>query len=540
MQIDPIYSGKANKLVSDYRDDEQSITSFFEYRLTETDFTNRVSDIKNRGFQREALAEVLRKTNGEWGASEAVIANIERLKDPESVVVVGGQQAGVLSGPMYSINKVISILQLARQQEKKLNIPVIPVFWIAGEDHDFDEINHIYLPSGQKMKKHTMPQRVKQKKSVSEIEINQADAERWLHDIFVELDETVFTKSLYTSVCDCLKKSTTYVDFFARFIFMLMKDEGLVLLDSNHPEIRCLESDYFKQLIEQQSNIASGVFTQLQNLKKQGYHVALDAQLEDGHLFYHENNERILLKRDETGNWIGKQNELILSEKELLDIAEKKPENLSNNVVTRPVMQELLLPTLAFIAGPGELAYWSALKPAFKALDVKMPPVVQRLSFTFLDSHTEKLIQRYGVQLAEAIDEGVDLLKLRWLQSKTSTPVHELAEEMKKSIARINQPLLDVAKALRADVGAIAERNLFYMEKNIDFVEHKIQQAIEEMNSSQVADFDWMNMVIHPFSGLQERAWNPLPLLNAYGTTLFAELSRENCSFENSHYVVHV
>ncbi|MDY0396295.1 bacillithiol biosynthesis cysteine-adding enzyme BshC [Virgibacillus halophilus] len=540
MQIDPIYSGKANKLVSDYRNDKQSIMQFFHYHLTEADFTNRVSDIKKRRFQREAIAEVLEKMNRDWGAPESAIANIKRLKRTDSVIVVGGQQAGVLTGPMYSIHKVISILQLARQQEKKLNIPVIPVFWIAGEDHDFEEINHVYMPSGQKLTKHKMPQRVIEKKSVSDIEINQADAERWLQDVFAELDETVHTKPIYTIVCDCLKQSKTYVDFFARFIFTMMENEGLVLLDSNHPEIRQLESGYFKQLITQQPSIASGVFEQMQCLKNEGYQVALDVGPEDGHLFFHEDKERILLKRDESGNWIGKQNQLVLSEKELLGIAENTPENLSNNVVTRPVMQELLLPTLAFVAGPGEIGYWSALKPAFETLDIKMPPVVQRLSFTFLDNNTEKLLKRYGIPLKEAVEEGVDHLKLRWLQAKTAVPVKEMAEEIKKGIAKIHQPLQEIAKDLRADLGAVADKNLFYIERNIDFVEHKIQQAVEEMNSSQVADFDRLDQVLHPLSGLQERTWNPLPLLNIYGTTLFAELSRYDCSFENSHYAVRI
>src|SRR5699024_6105301 len=97
--------------------------------------------------------------------------NIEALKKEETVAVVGGQQAGLLTGPLYSINKVISIIQYAKQQEKKLQIPVVPIFWIAGEDHDYEEINHVYMPEKEGLNKVKLKQSLYKKTSVSEIEL---------------------------------------------------------------------------------------------------------------------------------------------------------------------------------------------------------------------------------------------------------------------------------------------------------------------------------------------------------------------------------
>lgn len=144
--------GSQNKLISDYRLGKQEIMDFFDY-IPSGDLETRVKELRERTFQRESLQEVLHKLNKAWDAPNSTLHNINRFSNKDSVVVIAGQQAGLLTGPMYTINKVISILQLAKQQEEELNIPVIPVFWIAGEDHDFDEINHIFMQEKSRLKK---------------------------------------------------------------------------------------------------------------------------------------------------------------------------------------------------------------------------------------------------------------------------------------------------------------------------------------------------------------------------------------------------
>src|SRR5699024_6256726 len=150
----------------------------------------------------------------------------------KSVVIVGGQQAGLGTGPMYTVNKIISIIKLAREKEAQLKIPVIPLFWIAGEDHDYDEINHLFIDEDDKLKKLPTRQEAFIKKSVSHIELDQEKTEKWLRQLFLSLQETEETRDLYEQMKDILKKSKTFVDFFARTLFYLFQGEGLVLFDS--------------------------------------------------------------------------------------------------------------------------------------------------------------------------------------------------------------------------------------------------------------------------------------------------------------------
>ncbi|WP_099157985.1 bacillithiol biosynthesis cysteine-adding enzyme BshC [Virgibacillus ndiopensis] len=541
MRIDPIQLQKQTKLMTDYRNNEATIMEYFDYLPFEkTTYQNRVNDLMERKFNRKQLTEKLKTLNENWDAPKATYDNIERLKDENSVVVIGGQQAGLLTGPMYSINKLISIIQLARQQQEALQIPVIPVFWIAGEDHDFDEINHIFLPEVPKMKKYKLLQRVLEKKSVGHIPKDDIYASQWIDSIFEQLQETQYTRHLLVTIEDCLDKSDNYVDFFARLIFRLFDDEGVVLVDSSNPEIRKLESDYFVNLLELQPEISKGVYHYEQQIKQLGYAISLDVEENDAHIFYHKNGERILLARNQSGDWVGKQDEISFTTEELVTIAESQPELLSNNVVTRPLMQELLFPSLAFIGGPGEISYWSALKPVFQAFKMKMPPIVPRLSFTFIERNIERILTTYELTAAYAVNNGVESDRDKWLESKNDPPIHQIAEQIKDIVDEAHKPLREVAKSIRSDLDDLADKNLNYLFRDIEFLEDRIMRAMEAKYAKELYDFNLINTALRPNRGLQERIWNPLPWINDHGTHFIKQLTKASCSFENEHYLVYI
>ncbi|RLL45520.1 bacillithiol biosynthesis cysteine-adding enzyme BshC [Oceanobacillus piezotolerans] len=538
MRIDPVRLTNQSKLISDYRSNNKDIKDFFDY-LPFDGFEERVNDLYKQSFQRTELADVLYQINKEWSAPASTLENINRLKESNSVVVVGGQQAGLLTGPLYTINKVISIIQLSKQQEEELNIPVIPVFWIAGEDHDFDEINHIYLRNSNEMKKWKVSQQNEQKSSVSHIEMDKEEVKNWLNRIFIELQETAYTKELHEVTEACLSQSNTYTEFFARLIFRLFDEYGLVLVDSAHPLIRNLESSFFLQMIENQQKITNEVRSTLKRLGEKSYTVPLDVEENAANLFYHKGQERILLMRDENGDWVGKQQEVKFTTEEIIQIAKDHPEQLSNNVVTRPLMQELIFPTLAFIGGPGEISYWAGLKTAFHTLGVKMPPVVPRLSFTFLDSTTNKGLEKYKITVDEAINEGLNEFKEEWIKSKSNPPIEDLAADLKKAIEKAHAPLRKVASDIRSDIRDLSEKNLTYLMRDVEFLEKRMNKAVEEKYAKELNDLKGIQLALRP-AGLQERIWNPLPLINQYGVAFVHQTIHAPCSFMEDHYVVHI
>lgn len=542
MRIKPIQVNTSNRLITDYHLQKEEIMSYFSYKPFAS-LEERVIDLQNRHFERESLSEILHKMNEKWDAPEKTLQQIERLKDNRSVVVIGGQQAGLLTGPLYTVNKIISIITYAKKQEEKLNIPVIPVFWIAGEDHDYDEINHIYSVREHKLYKHATTQPLYLKQSIAHVQIDREKTIHWLEEAFQDLVETEHTKHIYDLLIDALNQSNTYVDFFARIIFQLFPNDGIVLMNSADKDVRHLESKWFVQMIEQQSDIANAVYDTVQTLQQSGYNIALEIECDDVHLFYHdENNERILLKKD--GDYfIGKNDEIVLAKDELIRVAIENPERLSNNVVTRPMMQELLFPTLAFFGGDGEIGYWVALKEAFSKLDesLQLPPVLPRLSFTYVTNRINKLLRSRNLPIEHVINHGIEEEKINWLMSQNQPPLDLLFNEVKREIDKIHLPLRKYAREISADLGEEAEKNLQYIQKNISYLENKMKHKLIEKYNQQLLQFEEINYMLKPNNLLQERIWNPLFFINQFGIDLFQRLTNEiDVSVENKHYVIYL
>ncbi|ASK63591.1 bacillithiol biosynthesis cysteine-adding enzyme BshC [Virgibacillus phasianinus] len=541
MRIQPINIQTQNKLIQDYRNEQETVMQHFDYNPFESGvFQKRAKDLQNKNVNREQLTEVLHKLNTKWNAPLSTLGNIERLKQDDSLVVIAGQQAGLLTGPMYTINKLISVIQLARQQEEQLGVPVIPVFWIAGEDHDFDEINHIYLQDNSKMKKHKLLQRIVGKKAVSDIAVDDDQASEWIDTLFMELGETSRTNDLYHSLKTYLANSETYIDFFAQIIFRLFAEEGLVLIDSNDAKVRKLESSYFIDLIERQSKTTDSIHDAFLEITKLNYSLSIESDPNDANLFYQNGEERVLLIRNDDGYWVGKHNEIKFTTEEMLSIAKNEPELLSNNVMTRPLMQEMVFPSLAFIGGPGEISYWSVLKGAFHVNNLKMPPVIPRLSFTFMERNVEKLLHKYDIPVEYAVNTGILDCKQNWLESKTDPPVVQLSSQLKQTIDEAHKPLRELAQSIRSDIGDLADKNLTYLLRDVAFLEKRMIKSIEEKYEMEIYEFDTMQLAMRPNGGLQERIWNPLPWINQYGIEFIKELTDESCSYEHDHYIVYL
>ncbi|GIO21867.1 bacillithiol biosynthesis cysteine-adding enzyme BshC [Oceanobacillus sp. J11TS1] len=541
MQIKPLTLPAANSLVEDYKKEKDKVTQLFDYHPYK-DFYKRLSDVLERDFKRNELTNVLHKLNKEWGAPEETLRQIDRLNDKQSAVVIGGQQAGLLTGPMYTVNKIVSILQLAKQQEEALGIPIIPVFWIAGEDHDFEEINHIHCPikngDFQKLKIRTKNIDAG-KKAVSELEMDENELQKWVEAVFERLPETAHTKDVYTLIQKAQSQSTNYIDFFARLLFALFPDQGIVLVDSGNPAFRKLESDCFLELIQKRSQISESVANTLDVLENLQYPLAIDAAKSDGNLFYHDDLQgRILLKVDEEGNWIGKQREISLTSQELKEVARNTPWKLSNNVVTRPLMQEFMFPTLAFIAGPGEIAYWAALKSSFHIMNLRMPPVVPRISVTFLDASTEKLVKKYQLNVKDVILHGVQSTKKSYLESRGRTEIDQVTEDVKEKIREAHQPIRDMASNMGDDIQALSKKNLTYLLEDIQFMNKRFHKEFEKKHTQALNEFNQLEQVLHPHHGLQERVWNPLFIINHFGIEIISELTSFSFDMEKGHWVI--
>ncbi|MFY4773767.1 bacillithiol biosynthesis cysteine-adding enzyme BshC [Metabacillus sp. RGM 3146] len=512
---------------------------YFHYDIhNQKAYSHRVEELKSRSFKREELVNCLLQYNERF-QSQTVNNNIEKLRDPESTAVIGGQQAGLLTGPLYTIHKILSVLSLAKQQEKALNKPVVPVFWIAGEDHDFAEINHLFIQDKYRVKKKSISQMPFQKSSVSNLAIDSAKCRQWIDDIFESFGETNFTNEIKAQVLLSLEKSETFVDFFEWLIMDLFKNQGLILVNSAHPELRKLEIDYFQQLIQHNESIEKAVREQQDVMKKNGFSPIIEMTENSANLFYEHEGERLLLQK-ENGSFVHKDTGLCIEESEIFDLLSIHPERFSNNVVTRPIMQECLFPTLAFIAGPGELTYWGELKKAFEVLNLKMSPVVPRLNITLLERAIESEINEMNLDLLTVMTEDLEEMKEAWVDKRRTVAFQPLAEEIKKEIDNLHARLREAAIAVDGSLEGYVQKNAGFIQSQIALLEKTVEKSIRLQNYNGISKFERIANSIKPNRQPQERIWNIYYYLNKYGSNILQDLTELPYSFNYQHKVVKI
>ncbi|EJS71066.1 bacillithiol biosynthesis cysteine-adding enzyme BshC [Bacillus cereus] len=524
-------------VVADYMNGKKEIQSCFDYMLTEDAFKQRVHDLREREFFRQDLVAHLLEYNTKLQAGESTIRNVKALGDENTYVVIAGQQAGLLTGPLYTIHKIISILQLAKEKEESLGVRVVPVFWIAGEDHDMDEINHTFVTKNEKIKKTIFHDRNPKKASASESELSVEDCRKWIEDIFKTYPETNFTKDVLRFVDDALNKSNTYVDFFAYLITKMFAKSGLILVDSHHPELRKLEVPFFKRIISKYKEVQEGLHNQQEVIKELGYKPIIETKSNAVHIFMEIDNERVLLE-DIQGKFVGKDGAHSFSYEELIEEIEKSPERFSNNVVTRPLMQEYVFPTLAFIGGPGELAYWSELQQVFHTVGFQMPPVVPRLTITYVERAITTDLTDLQLQESEPFLNNIDKLRENWLSNQIEEPIDDRFTEAKQEIVAIHTSLQQFVKKIDPGLSEFAGKNELKINEQIELLERMLKRNVEKKHEVQLNKFRRIQFALRPLGAPQERVWNVCYYLNQFGLDFVDRVMENSFSWDGKHHVI--
>ena len=524
-------------VVADYMNGKKEIQSCFDYMLTEDAFKQRLHDLREREFFRQDLVAHLLEYNTKLQAGESTIRNIKALGDENTYVVIAGQQAGLLTGPLYTIHKIISILQLAKEKEESLGVRVVPVFWIAGEDHDMDEINHTFVTKNEKIKKTIFHDRNPKKASASESELSVEDCRKWIEDIFKTYPETNFTKDVLRFVDDALNKSNTYVDFFAYLITKMFAKSGLILVDSHHPELRKLEVPFFKRIISKYKEVQEGLHNQQEVIKELGYKPIIETKSNAVHIFMEIDNERVLLE-DIQGKFVGKDGAHSFSYEELIEEIEKSPERFSNNVVTRPLMQEYVFPTLAFIGGPGELAYWSELQQVFHTVGFQMPPVVPRITITYVERAIATDLTDLQLQESEPFLNNIDKLRENWLSNQIEEPIDDRFTEAKQEIIAIHTSLQQFVKKIDPGLSAFAGKNELKINEQIELLERMLKRNVEKKHEVQLNKFRRIQFALRPLGAPQERVWNVCYYLNQFGLDFVDRVMENSFSWDGKHHVI--
>jgi bacillithiol synthase len=542
MELKELALPSINKFASDYIKNKLAVQEFFHYDLQEQNvYQKRLKDLQERTFKRQELAEYISTYMSPLGLTDKIRQNLTALVEKETTVVIGGQQAGLLTGPLYTIHKIISIIKLAEQQSFNLGKKVVPVFWVAGEDHDLQEVNHVFVPDDNGYEKLSYPYYQETKSMISDIPLDSIIINRWVSDVFAAFGETNYTKTLLDDVKQIARGSKNFSDFFVKLVHSWFKDYGLLIIDAADKELRKLESDYFEQLILNHEQITNKVNKQQSFIKEKGYNRTIEIEPKAANLFYYDigKRERALLFYDtESNKFSDKSAQYIFTKEELLEIAKKCPECLSNNVVSRPIMQEMLFPALAFISGPGEVAYWSELKLAFEWMEMKMPPIVPRLNITFIEKDIQKALHEIDIDIYEVLAYGTEGAKSRYLTSNKDSSIESLYGQMKNQLL-INHQMLSQA-AMHHDKGLeqILKKNADLLIEQLEFIYNRINGSVEKKHNHILNKYQDVQNQLRPLSSPQERIINLYYYINKYGPGFIEDIMKIDLEFNSMHKIV--
>ncbi|TVY09670.1 bacillithiol biosynthesis cysteine-adding enzyme BshC [Paenibacillus cremeus] len=544
MQVEAFHWESGQPLTEDYIHRFDQTGGLYEYNPWDpASWKERAAWLdcaRGMSADRSELVRVLASFNERAGASPETLANVRLLGESNTLAVVGGQQASLFTGPLLVIYKAITLISMARQASEKLQRPVVPVFWIAGEDHDFDEVNHLnWLTSELKVEKVKLEHPTGIRTSVSQTKISPEQWETVLEQLEKSLLPTEFRADLMASLQAMAGESVTLVDLFARFMAQLFGPSGLVLLDSDDPEIRQLEAPMFRLLVERNGEMNQALLRSRARLVSNGYQPQVELHDRGANLFVYDQGERVLLYSNEEGGFTDRRGERQYTREQLLDWAVSSPERLSNNVMTRPLMQDFLFPVLGTVLGPAEIAYWGLTRDAFEWAAMQMPILIPRFAFTLLEGTIQKNMTKYGLTLDDVLYH-LEERQQAWLREQDQLKLDDRFAEVKTQFREHYEPLIEALAGINPGLKKLGDTNLGKIIEQIEFLEQKAGDGLRQQFDSGLRQFQRIGMSVLPGGKPQERLYNVIAYLNKYGDGWLKTLLELPIEMDGKHRICYM
>jgi bacillithiol synthase len=502
------------RIFSDFLSSSPAVRQFFPI---EPDAEHVIALAKSvpRELERQArVADALEKQNRAWGASEATLRNIQRLREG-AFAVVTGQQVGLFGGPLMSPFKVASALALAKQVQLA-GVDCVPVFWLATEDHDLDEVNQVlFLTHDFQLVPFKANTTGTAGAPVAHVRFAEGTKE------LVAQAAKLLGESL---AADYLRESyvegETFSNAFAKLYTRIFAEQGLILLDPADPELHRVATPLFVDALRRSPELDQAVLERNRELQAAGYHEQVKVTRESTPLFALVDGVRVPIHRANSAYIIRTER---VSGEELQSRIETAPENFSANVLLRPVLQDYWLPTLAYIGGPAEVAYFAQAAVLYEKLLGRITPILPRMSATLIEPRIERLLVKYEVELPELFHGECQLRDC--LAARSLPP--ELKDDFELARRAIQVNLQRISTSLRKldpTLVEAAERAASKVRYQVDRLQKRAAQA--ELRRSEIVarHAAQIENALYPDKSLQEREIAALHFYASHGPQLINRL----------------
>lgn len=524
------------ELFVDYCTDYDAVSDFYrgdwQDPSARLDAADRAAD---RPVDRDALVDVLIEQNRRWGGGESCLRNAETLRDPEAIAIVTGQQVGLFTGPLYTIYKTITTLQLADEWAEQTDRPVVPVFWVEGEDHDFEEIASTHLLRRNEVVSLTYDHDVGDNPGA----VGRLSLTDNIDTLIGELDKVLpssdFKPAVLERVRTAYASGTTLEDAFALLLRSLFEGEGLVFINPDDERLKALTRPLFRRELEDPETPAARIDATSQALRDQGYHAQVHVR--PTNLFWLGDRARVPIDVGEDGQFVLRGTDRTVRRTELQDRLRAEPSRFSPNVVLRPLMQDFLLPTAAYVGGPSEISYFAQYGDIYDWAGMEMPLIHPRASVSLVEGKVQKVLDKYDLTVCnfradlERLfqDVVVDTMEVDVdaLFQDAMTQIHQTVNALKSNVETVDRTLGSSAEATRA--GIVDE---------LEDLKQKVVRA-EKRQQEEVRDqLEKGHVNLRPNGTLQERVINVLYYLNKYSLDLVEELREQLDTDTSAHQVV--
>lgn len=491
---------------------------------------------RSQGLKRQPaeIARVIAAQQLLRGAPAESRASAARLADPATRVVITGQQAGVFGGPLFTLLKALTAMKLAAKVEREHKVPVVPVFWIDAEDHDWPEVSGCTVLDAE-LAPTTI--RLADLAGAGHLPIAKlsltADITTAIDELAAALPDSEFRAGIIDSLRTAYAPGLGMATAFGKWLEDVLGPHGLVVYDSADPAAKPLARDVFVTEVSQPGNTARLAARAGEALVAKGYHA--QATLADGTVsVFHLNAERLAVRVDGNQAFIGEQ---AMSLPQLVDEAREHPEHFSPNVLLRPIVQDTVFPTICYVAGPNELAYLGQLQEVYAHFGVPMPLMYQRATATLADSATLRFLTRYELPLTALRAQDESALN-HLLESQLPPTVEQsltaVSAVIDERMAAVSAAVPQIDPTLE---GAV-KSTLGKLQHEVHALHNKVIQAAKRRDDTLRRQFQRAQALTFPQGHPQEREVGFVWFLNRYGPALVDRLIDELPLEMGHHWVL--
>ncbi len=515
-----------SKLFIQFVDDFPSVKQFYGHPPTMQAVKKTARSLEYPRGRRAEVARILGEQNAAFGAGEATRKNLERFSKG-AAAVVSGQQVGLFSGPAYAIYKAVTAIQIAHELTRA-GVDAVPVFWMATEDHDLDEVRSSTWFHQGKLKRFELPGNGDAGLPVGRIELGAQvqemadEAARILTAAGGEFVAAIFRES-YSA-------RETYGSSFGKLFARLFAEQGLILLDPLDERLHRVAAEVLRKAVEEREELNEALLARGKELDRAGFAAQVKVTARSTLIFGMgqgtHGGVRGGTRQPITANgekFVG--GEQTWTKEELIRAVEAEPEKFSPNALLRPVLQDYLLPTAAYIAGPAEIAYYAQAEVIYKKLLGRMPVILPRAAYTILDAKAEKLLRRYGLKV-EDVWRGSQEVR-RKMETASVPPAlgknfDKTVKESQRMLAQLKKQIVRLDPTLGGAVETAQKKMAFQLEK----LKRKAGKAQALKAGLIAAHQEYLESLLYPHKLLQSRELCFLPFLASWGMGGLKELQK--------------